>query len=247
MIAQQRNHRTVLAWAILCVLAAWATIAYLFAPWVWKVYFRYHGAPADMQSVTRTVDGHPGDPVNIGLAGTERQIVSAMTAIGWYPADPITFRSSARIVVDSILRRPDDAAPVSNLYLFDRKQDLAFEQPVGNSPRQRHHVRFWRSIEPKGGLPLWFGAATFDTRVGLSHTTGEVTHHIAADVDAERNRLAEQLERAGWAQAVSWIDDFHRELEGRNGGGDPWRTDGRLVVVDLKDTSESPANKRPEE
>jgi hypothetical protein len=27
---------------------------------------------------------------------------------------------------------------------------------------------------------------------------------------------------------------FHPVLEGRNGGGDPWRTDGRLEVVELK-------------
>src|SRR5208282_6630706 len=97
------------------------------------------------------------------------------TAAGWYPADAITFRSSVRIAVDSVFRRPDDDAPVSNLYLFGRKQDLAFEQPLGNSPRQRHHVRFWRSDKLDEDRPLWFGAATFDESVGLSHTTGEVT------------------------------------------------------------------------
>ena len=59
-------------------------------------------------------------------------------------ADPITLASSLRIVVDSIVRKPDDDAPVSSLFLFGRKQDLAFELPVGDSPRQRHHVRFWR-------------------------------------------------------------------------------------------------------
>ena len=66
-----------------------------------------------------------------------------MTAAGWDPADPLTFRSSVRIVVDTVLRKPDDEAPVSNLYLFGRKEDLAFEKPVGGSPKERHHVRFW--------------------------------------------------------------------------------------------------------
>jgi len=56
-----------------------------------------------------------------------------MTAAGWFPADPITFKSSVRIAVDSVFRKPDVNAPVSNLYLFDRKQALAFEQPVGVS------------------------------------------------------------------------------------------------------------------
>jgi hypothetical protein len=110
-----------------------------------------------------------------------------MTAIAWFPADPIPFRSSIRIAVDCVFRKPDESAPVSNLYLFGRSQDLAFEQPVGNSPRQRHHVRFWRSDRPVDARPVWFGSATFDERVGLSHTTAQVTHHIAPDVDAERD------------------------------------------------------------
>ena len=193
---------------------------------------------AGVQQVTHTGDGHPGDPLNIALVGTETQIIRAMTAAGWYPADAITFRSSARIVVDSVFRRPDDEAPVSALYLFGRKQDLAFEQPVGDSPRQRHHVRFWRSEEWEEGRPLWLGSATFDERVGLSYTTGEVTHHIGPDVDAERDRIANELEKADWAQDVNWIDNFHHRLEGRNGGGDLWRTDGRLAVVVLKDRSD---------
>jgi hypothetical protein len=128
---RRRSRWIALGWVIVCLVAAWAVTAYVFVPWLWKVYFGYHKALADVQCITRTADGHPGDPLNIGLVGTEAQIISAMTAAGWFPADAITFRSSARIVVDSIFRRPDDAAPVSNLYLLNRKQDLAFEQPGG--------------------------------------------------------------------------------------------------------------------
>jgi hypothetical protein len=217
------------------LLCLWAASAYLLAPSIWKFYFRHHPDLADVERITRTADGHPGDPLNVGLAGTEAQVIAAMTAAEWYPADPITFRSSVRIVADSIFRRPDDEAPVSDLYLFGRKQDLAFEQPVGHSPRQRHHVRFWRSKESEAGLPLWLGAATFDTRVGFSHTTGEVTHHIAADVDAERDRLIAQLTKAGYSEDLYWKDDFHFKREGRNGGGDRWHTDGRLAVVVLRE------------
>ncbi len=130
-----------------------------------------------------------------------------------------------------MFHRSYDDAPVSNLYLFGRKQDLAFEQPLGADPRRRHHVRFWRAEKvDRAGRPLWFGSATFDTKVGLSHTTGQITHHIAADIDAERNKLMEDLQRSGHLTTVSWIDGFHDKLEGRNGGGDPYHTDGRLAV-----------------
>ena len=45
------------------------------------------------------------------MVGTEEELIRAMVAIGWYPANSITFESSLRIVVDSVLRRPDDQAP----------------------------------------------------------------------------------------------------------------------------------------
>ena len=114
-----------------------------------------------------------------------------------------------------------------------RKEDLAFELPVAGGPRHRHHVRFWRWSQKRDGLPVWFGAATYDERAGLSYTTGQVTHHIGPDVDAERTLIAADLKRAGWVATEQWIDHFHTQLEGRNGGGDPWRTDGRLLIVRL--------------
>jgi len=165
-----------------------------------------------------------------------------MVAAGWFPADPITFESSARIAADSVLRRPDDDAPVSNLYLFGRKQDLAFERPVGDSPRQRHHVRFWRSARLHDGRPEWFGSATFDERVGLSYTTGQVTHHIGPDVDVERDLIVDELGKVGRVQAIEWQAGFHTVLDGRNGGGDPWRTDGRLAIVVLRDAAATPGD-----
>lgn len=219
----------------LWLLAGWAAVAYLVAPGLWEWHYGASGRLAEADRVTTVADGHPGDPVNIALVGDEAQVIRAMTAAGWHPADPITLESSLRIAVDSVLRRPDDDAPVSNLYLFGRRQDLAFEQPVPGGPRHRHHVRFWKWDRPYEGRALWFGAATYDERAGLSYTTGQVTHHIAPEVDAERDLIVAELRARGLAQAVQWKRDFHAQREGRNGGGDPWRTDGRLAIVLLAD------------
>lgn len=214
-------------------LALWGAVAYLFAPELWKLYFERAAPLPDVARVTHTADRHPGDPVNIAMQGGREELIKAMLAAGWFPADPVTLSSSVRIAVDTVLRRPDDTAPVSPLYLFGRVQDLAFEQPVPGGPRHRHHVRYWRWDQLRDGLPVWFGAVTYDERAGLSYTTGQVTHHIGADVDAERDRIVAELRRAGWAGNVEWLDGFHRQREGRNGGGDLWRTDGRLAVVRL--------------
>lgn len=217
----------------IAIVLAWAAAAYLAAPAMWRLIYRDEPGLASGPRMTHTLDRHPGDPINIALQGTEEEVVRAMTAAGWYPADPITFATSARIVVDSVVRKPDDQAPVSNLFLFARKEDLAFELPVGNSPRQRHHVRFWKWAKLYENREVWFGSASFDERVGLSHTTGEVTHHIGPNVDAERDLIMKELAQSGWAEREYFIDGFHTHLEGRNGGGDLWRTDGRLGVVDL--------------
>jgi len=36
--------------------------------------------------------------------------------------------------------------------------------------------------------------------------------------------------RAGVLEGCYWVDQFHRDRQGRNGGGDPYFTDGRLAV-----------------
>src|SRR5215469_456556 len=214
------------------ILLLYLLVAYVLIPLGWKRQVRHHPELFDAPRLTHTSGGIPGDPVNVALLGPESDVIRALIAAKWHPADPLTFRSSVRIAVDSVFRRPDEDAPVSTLELFGRKQDLAFEQPVGDSPRQRHHVRFWRWDRLHDGKEVWFGAITFDERVGLSHTTGQVTHHIGPDLDAERDRLIAGLQQAGVTEKVFWLDGFQK-LQGKNGGGDPWHTDGRLKVASL--------------
>ena len=80
---------------------------------------------------------------------------------------------------------------------------------------------------------MWFGAATMDIRVGLSHTTGQVTHHISGDVDAERDKLLDDLTRAGAIGLVDWENGFQTQLDCYKGGGDSYHTDGRLAIAVL--------------
>jgi LssY C-terminus len=178
-----------------------------------------------------TSSGIPGDPLNIAFVGSEDELQTLMAGAQWMPADAITFRSSLRITIDSLARRPYTGAPVSSLYINGKKQDLAFEQPAANNPSKRHHVRFWRMEQLDGlGRPLWIGAATYDTRIGFSHNNGHVTHHIAAAVDEERDKLIADAQIEDRV-IVSWIDNFQPDRSARNGGGDPFHTDGRLAVL----------------
>ena len=214
--------------------------AYILAPRLWKRHEQKHPDLRDGPTLTHTASGIPGDPLNISLVGSEEEVIRALTTAGWFPANPLTFRSSVRIAIDTVFKKPDDEAPVSNLYLFGRKEDLAFEKPVGDSPKERHHVRFWRTEKLDEDRVVWIGSAAFDIGVELSRTTGEITHHISPEVDTERDLLMADLTKASLVGELRWVDGFHKELQGRNGGGDPWRTDGRLAVVVLQ----SPATSR---
>lgn len=210
--------------------AVYGLLAYVVLPALWRHYEhnqKLQGAP----KTTQTAEGIPGDPLNVGLIGTQPEVVRALLSAGWYPADPITFGTSVAITTSVLLKRPYLKAPVSNLYLWGRKQDLAFELPVNNSVRQRNHVRLWRSQElSSDDRPLWIGAATFDRSVGLNHFTGQVTHHIKPDIDAERDTLMQDLTKARQLLRLYQVTGVGATLQGRNGGGDWYYTDGELTI-----------------
>lgn len=224
-----RRKRIIIA--VSAIVAVWAAAAYLLAPAAWYRYAKHHPTLDDIPTITYTADGIPGDPLNVGLIGTERQLKQIMIAAKWYPADPLTLKSCLEIAEATVLKRPYDDAPVSSLYFEKRKEDFAFEKPVGNDPRQRHHVRFWKSKKVDyDGRPLWVGSATYDRDVGLSRTTGQFTHHIDPNIDAQRDELVADWKQTGRLEETYVVVDFQKIKEGRNGEGDPWHTDGNGIV-----------------
>jgi LssY-like putative type I secretion system component LssY len=208
-------------------------LAYVVLPALWK-HHEHEPGLASLPMVTRTGTGIPGDPLNVGLVGSRDDILRAMDAASWFPADPITLRTSLEIVGSVVLDRPYHAAPVSALYYQGKKEQLAFEKPDGRSADRRHHVRLWQVLD-KGttGRPVWLGAATFDRGVGLSHYTGQVTHHIGPDIDAERDLLMRDLGEAGMVEVLFQISGIGPTLFGRNGGGDRYYTNGEIEIASL--------------
>jgi hypothetical protein len=237
-LPKRRSRRKQLITLLAGLLLVWLVMAYLVMPALWKGYAHRHPSLEGIPRITYTGSDIPGDPLNVALIGTETELKKIMLAAKWYPADPLTLRSCLMIAEDTVIKRPYDDAPVSNLYLFGRKQDLAFQQPVGDNPRQRHHVRFWQSdkVDPDS-RPVWIGAAIYDRKVGLSRTTGQITHHTAADIDTERDKLFDDLQKTGDLAEEYPVEGFHTIHEGRNGGGDRWHTDGNLFVGVIKPTS----------
>jgi len=167
-------------------------------------------------SYTVTGDGLPGDPVNFVLIGTLTQLRAAYAAAGWSEADRLGLASSWRMARTFVLNRPYPTAPFSTLYLFGRGQDIGFQKAIDNSPRKRHHIRFWaltleRAQEtvdtasfwlntdrpPDSERVLWVGAGTKDTGLSLAKLTFQITHATDSDTNVERDFMVTELRKFG--------------------------------------------------
>ncbi len=168
-----------------------------------KILQRQH-----VPNFTVTGDGLPGDPVNLALVGTFGQLRAAFAAAGWVEADSLGLASSWRMARAFVLNTPYPTAPFSTLYLFGRGHDIGFEKAIDNSPRRRHHVRFW--AQSSSGVQtadfwlntdrpndlervLWVGAGTRDTGFSLTQLTFQITHATDSDTNAERDYIIDQL------------------------------------------------------
>lgn len=180
---------------------------------------------------TTTKSGIPGDPINILILGPEQTINKYFTRAGWEIPDPITDKTSIKIAVDSLRNLPYPKAPVSNLYLYGRKQDLAFEKPT-NTVQIRDHIRLWKTATTIHGEEVWLGSATYDHGIELSGRTHFPTHHISPSVDNERNKVVQDLKPFMNSSLIVSFDQPN--LFGFNGGGDWYFMDGNIAILAVK-------------
>jgi LssY C-terminus len=171
-------------------------------------------------SYTVTGDGLPGDPVNVALVGTLGELRAAFAALGWSEADRLNLASSWGMVRAFVLNSPYPTAPFSTLYLFGRGQDIGFQKAIDNSPRKRHHVRFWAlsltRAESTWGeanfwlntdrpsdkeTAIWVGAGTRDTGLSLTRLSFQITHATDSDTNTERDYIIAELIKGGRIEA----------------------------------------------
>jgi hypothetical protein len=198
---------------ILALAVTYGIAAYIVLPRIvrmsLKILQRKH-----VPRYTVTGDGLPGDPVNLVLIGTLTQLNSAFAIAGWSVADRLGLASSWRMIRAFLLNSPYPTAPFSTLYLFGRGQDIGFQRAIGESPRKRHHVRFWAlsparaqttlntaafwlnaDRPPHDTSVLWVGAGTRDTGFSLSKLTFQITHATDSDTNAERDYIIAELSK----------------------------------------------------
>jgi hypothetical protein len=198
---------------------------------------------------TITGDGLPGDPVNLVLTGTLQQLHAAFTTAGWSGADRLGLASSWGMIRAFVFNSPYPTAPFSTLYLFGRGQDVGFQKAIDNSPRKRHHIRFWAlslahadstlgtasfwlntDRPPDGARVHWVGAGTKDTGFSLTRLTFQITHATDADTNAERDYVIAELRKNGViGKATSYQAGQHLGASQVN----HYVTDGEVTVANL--------------
>src|SRR6266702_6428771 len=185
--------------------------------------------------ITHTKSGAEGDPLNLVFVGSKDQITHSFQQAGWLIPDPITSQTSEKIAAASLAHKSYPTAPVSNLYVFGRVQDLAFEKPT-NDVQNRGHIRLWKTGTLIEGQLVWVGQASYDQGIELSGTNHLPTHHIAPTVDLERNTVGSDLEKTGLVKEELYGAFTPPIFYARNGGGDYYESDGDVLVINYTQT-----------
>ena len=210
VVFETADHR--LPW-ILAVGITYGIAAYIVLPRAIRVGLKILQRKR-VPSYTITGDGLPGDPVNVALIGTLQQLRAAFAALDWSEADRLSLASAWGMISAFVFNSPYPSAPFSTLYLFGRGQDIGFQKAIDNSPRKRHHIRFWALSQtrardswgvadfwlnakrpPDNECALWVGAGTRDTGLSLTRLTFQITHATDSDTNAERDYIVGQLRK----------------------------------------------------
>ncbi len=187
-------------------------------------------APNRAESKTKK----PGDPLNLILIANSDLINGAFKSAGWSPAKKLGVGSAYGTVRALANDGGYEEAPVSQLYLFDRSEDLAFEKML-NTFRKRHHLRLWRTTATTAdGREIWLGATTHDIGIDESVRHREVSHAIDPDLDAERSKVGADLMAGGAVASEQLVTRPNPLSTGLTATGGTWKTDGQMLVIELK-------------
>lgn len=177
-----------------------------------------------------------GDPLNLVIIGEEQLMMSSMSECGWAFTHRIDGTTVRRMITAALAGNPYLTAPVSSLYVFGRKQDVAFQRARSNLS-QRNHLRLWLAPFAVDGRPVWIGQVSRDIGIKLTSQSPTLTTHVIDPmVDESRQFVLESLlfrlriSDFGFARASAPAPRQHPR---KNLTGDSYFTDGLRLVVFL--------------
>jgi hypothetical protein len=178
--------------------------------------------------------GNLGDMVNFVIVGSQEKAQAMLTAANWHVADVDSKEAGLKAVMNTYQKKDYLEMPMSHLYLFDRMQDFGYEQAQAFSVvATRHHFRIWKAPFTWNNETVWVGAATHDIGFEKDVRTGKLTHKIDPNVDAERENLADGLQKSGKTKSMTYYLPPNPVQDAKNASGGSYHSDGRLLVVFL--------------
>jgi hypothetical protein len=184
-----------------------------------------------------------GDPLNFVIVGTGRDAVAALAESGWGFTEAITVDSIERMVGAFIAKQSFLTAPISPLYAFGRKQDVALQRGRATIS-QRNHLRVWLAPFRCEGIPVWIGQVSRDIGVKLTGMSPTLTTHVIdPEVDEAREYLFHSLlqnETVSRFAFVRGVGEARFDTPRYNLTGDPYFTDGMRLVTWLSSEPVAP-------
>jgi len=176
------------------------------------------------------VSGESADLVNLALVGSAGSVTRAFQAAGWSASDPKAAGSILRTYFSIMLRRGYRTAPMANMVLDGNRADIEFEKNLDTFAK-RHHLRIWARPAQAPGETVWVAAATEDTGIRFSAQSGNFTHVIDGNVDAERTKVVDDLLYTGCVSEAGLIERKNLPPRLQNAAGTRLHTDGRVAVL----------------
>ena len=201
---------------------------------------------AKLPCCTTGADGtRDGDPLNLVIVEGGHDPIIPFIARGWHLARQLDVASAMETARAFVFRDEFLTSPVSPLYVFGRKQDLAL-QKARSTINGRVHARFWLTPYSFEGRRVWIGQVSRDIGVRFTDKTWNLTtHKIAPDVDFDRAYLLQDLLMSGFVERYGYVEGVgaaRTSAPRANLTGDPYYTDGLRVVIFLSDQTTSLEN-----
>jgi hypothetical protein len=191
----------------------------------------------DLPCCTTNAEGtKQGDPLNLVLIGNAKDLFPAFVRRGWHLAEETYSGSIWKTIKSFFLGQRYRYSPVSPLYLFGRKQDIALQKARGTI-HQRNHLRLWLTPNKFENKNVWVGQVSRD--IGVRFTSKApffVTHKIDPSIDEARAALAEDLLFSQGLVKVGYVrgtQPVTADNPRTNLTGDPYYTNGLRVVLML--------------
>jgi len=184
---------------------------------------------------TTNKDGtEQGDPLNLVLVGNRNDIFPAYIRRGWHGTEVIWSKAIMRTIKSFIQGSRYRYSPVSPLYVFGRRQDLAAQKARGTI-HERNHLRMWLTPLRFRGKQVWLGQISRDIGVKFTFKSPTLTTHVIdPNVDEARRYLIEDL---AYSQAlarfgfIKGVGEVSKDAPRFNLVDDPYFTDGLRAVM----------------